>query len=109
MIPLNTQEEFETLWTDKKSSGIFLVQFTASWCGPCKRLDKTAIEATATELGVPYYVCDVDTNNYTPGFCEVKSIPTFLLLKPSQVLGRVSESDTVKVCKWISDTVNKAK
>ena len=36
------------------------VSFSASWCGPCKRLDKESIVAATPS--VVWYTCDVDAN-----------------------------------------------
>lgn len=109
MIPLETQEQFEQLWTGKGGDGIILVHFTAPWCGPCQRLDKAAIEAVAKDLGVPYYVCDLTVNEYTAGYCGVRSIPTFMLQRPSEVLGKFTNAKTDAVCEWITETVKKGR
>ena len=88
MTPLLSQEQFETLLRPHRPSadGFFAeydmyvgIAFGADWCGPCRRLDKDKI-ADLTP-GVTWYYCDVDENNYTPGYCGVRSIPHFILVK----------------------------
>jgi thioredoxin-like negative regulator of GroEL len=87
MTPLLTQEQFEDLLrprrpTDDRFNKDFApvvgVAFGAEWCGPCRRTDKDAI-ADATPW-IKWYYCDVDENNYTPGYCKVQGIPCFILI-----------------------------
>lgn len=88
MTPLLSQEQFETLLRPHRatSEGFLAkydefvgIAFGAEWCGPCRRLDKDAIVDLTP--GVKWYYCDVDENNYTPGYCGVSSIPSFTLIK----------------------------
>jgi thiol-disulfide isomerase/thioredoxin len=111
MIPLTTQEQYEDLWFARKpdTPPIFLIWFTARWCGPCKRLDVATLEAAAETAGVPFYVCDAAVNKYTPGFCDVNAFPTFLMLKPGRVVAQLKSSVTDTVSSWIATAVAGAK
>ena len=97
MIPLPTQELFESFY--KTVSRPTLIYFTASWCGPCKRLDWDVLfdHLKTTEV----YKCDVSENTYTPGFCGVKSIPAFMMLRPGQAPASFQSSDTALVAEWL--------
>ena len=95
---LPSQEAFEELYKNTKET--VLVYFTASWCGPCRKLDWDTINKGLGQT--PVYKCDVDENNYTPGYCGVRSIPSFLLVHPNKRLtGPVQMSDTTKIVEWI--------
>ena len=98
MIAL-THPMFEELWFGAGEP--VLIYFTAPWCGPCRRLDKEAIEAVAAECGLQTYICDLTVNDYTAGFCGIRSIPTFMIQEPGKVIGKLTNSDTDTVCKWI--------
>jgi thioredoxin-like negative regulator of GroEL len=109
-IPLKTQEQFETLWFNQDHAAVegqratdkaWLVYFGASWCGPCKRLDIETLQKTADSLSLPFWKCDVDENDYTPGFCQVRSIPTFLYFTPGKVVSTLQSSDTQTVVQWM--------
>lgn len=104
---LETQEEFETLWFQKQGDGqrphdnAWLVFFTAAWCGPCKKLDLEMLDAVANSVGLPLWKCDYVTNEYTPGYCNVRKFPTFVLFRPGEIVAVKSSSQTEEVAAWI--------
>ena len=110
MIPLPNHEAFEAMLRPRKpvEDGVVrnypewvCVSFTASWCGPCKRLDKAAI-VNATP-GIVWYVCDVDQNNHTLGFCGLNSIPGFCLIKNGVFKDRKAGASSVQdVLHWLA-------
>lgn len=105
VIPLQTHEQFEELYSDPKKST--LIYFTADWCGACKRVDWEFLLEEFPDL--PIYKCDVDVNKYTPGFCGVRSIPSFVMISgPRKVEGPAQMSDTAKIATWIMTTSKKA-
>lgn len=56
-----------------------VVCFSAKWCGPCQKLNKKWIVAKTP--GVQWYSCDVDENDITLGYCSLKGIPGFCIIK----------------------------
>jgi thioredoxin-like negative regulator of GroEL len=110
MIPLQTQEEFESLYnTNSTLKAPALIYFTAPWCGACRRLDWTFLTEEFPNLTI--FKCDVDENTYTPGFCQVRSIPNFVMVHPGKrITGPMQSSDTAKVASWIHTTlINESK
>jgi thiol-disulfide isomerase/thioredoxin len=108
MIPLTDQLQFEELYFGRDPNvQRFLVWFSAKWCGPCQRLQKPALEAAAAEAGIPFYYCEITQNDYTPGFCGIRAVPTFCIYEKRKALGKLTNSDTDTVCRWIKDTAAK--
>jgi thioredoxin 1 len=64
------------------AGGLVLVDFWATWCGPCKMIAPT-LEALAKEHGgkVKIAKLDVDANQATSMRFNVRSIPTVLFFK----------------------------
>ncbi|MFI3287795.1 MAG: thioredoxin domain-containing protein [Rikenellaceae bacterium] len=58
-----------------------IVDFTASWCGPCQRFAPT-FEAMAKKYGdrMNFYKVDVDKCKVTSSDLEITSIPTLLFI-----------------------------
>ena len=102
MESLATQAQFEELWFSKDTRQQWIVYFTAAWCGPCKLLDTDAIAKAAQEKGIPIYKCDETVNDYTSGYCGIRTFPTFVLFNPKKVCDTVSSNDTRIIIDWIA-------
>lgn len=102
------QSEFETLIgrnpDEPAPTGVTIVYFTAAWCGACRRLDLNLLEATFASA--TWLKCDVDHNNYTAGFCGIRSIPTFLVVRDGKILGQFQHSSTMEVVNWLNQTLS---
>ncbi len=99
---LETQAEFETLWFDNSTTKPWIVYFTASWCKACKKLDLDAIHSAAAAKDIEIFKCDESVNDYTAGYCGVRSFPTFVLFEPQTTKSTLQSSDTQKVIEWLN-------
>lgn len=78
-----------------------LVDFWATWCGPCRALGPT-IEAISDEYAgtLAVYKCDVDANADLAERFGIVSIPTLILFKDGQkvlqLVGNQPKSTLVK-------------
>jgi thioredoxin-like negative regulator of GroEL len=102
---LISQIEFEQLiGVQEPEPGVVLpdftvIYFTAKWCGPCRALDLDAIQAAVP--GANWLKCDIDQNDYTPGYCGVRSVPTFIIVHKKKVVDTFSSNNTQKVIEWV--------
>lgn len=82
-IIINSMEEFDAVVNGDK---VTLVDFWASWCGPCKMLMPT-IEEVAKELDGKANVAkvNVDDNEDIAIKFKIMSIPTLMIFKNGEM------------------------
>jgi thioredoxin 1 len=75
-----TAVDFEEL---KKTTGYYLIDFHAVWCGPCKVMSPIIDTLSLEEelKSVQFLKCDVDEQPEIAELFSVSSIPTFYLIK----------------------------
>jgi thioredoxin 1 len=85
-----TDANFKSEVLDEASKPV-LVDFWATWCGPCK-VQGPIIEEVAKEVGARAKVCsmEVDENPVTPQEYAVMSIPTLVIFKNGKPVWRVA-------------------
>ena len=79
---------------------LVIVYFTAKWCGACKRLDIPTL--CQIRRDAMWYKCDIDDNTYTPGYCGVRTIPSFQAIVNGKAVPLLASSDNAVVANWLS-------
>jgi len=71
------------------AKGLVLVDFFATWCGPCKMI-APILEEVSNELNdVEIVKVDVDENLPLAGEFRISGVPTLVLFKDGQEIDRV--------------------
>ena len=73
------------------SENLTLVDFFATWCGPCKQMHPV-LEQLKQELGdsIRIVKLDVDKNDALAAAYRIQSVPTLMLFRSGQVVWRQS-------------------
>ncbi|GEA95487.1 Thioredoxin [Weissella viridescens] len=75
---------------EKTSTGVDLIDFWATWCGPCKMQSPVIEHVAEGRSDVNFYKMDVDENPKTAQEIGVLAIPTLLIKKDGEVVDRIT-------------------
>ena len=90
------------------SNQLTLVDFYATWCGPCKHMHPV-LEQLKSDLGdaIRIIKIDVDKNEEVSAAFRIQYVPTLMLFRNGQVLWRQSGAMSLNDLKNIIDQTQK--
>jgi thioredoxin 1 len=71
-----------------------ILYFTADWCAPCKRVRPIVEQLNKDQSDVRFFIIDVDLETEMASDFEIKSVPTFVVMKDNTEIHRVSGVQT---------------
>ncbi len=83
MISITSDSDFQV------SSGLYLVKFWATWCGPCKRMEPTIKQLESEFNMIKFLSVDIDQTPTLAQKYRIKTIPTLLLIKDGTEINRI--------------------
>lgn len=91
---------------DALKAKVAVVDFSATWCGPCKMLAPIMEELSEEMAGqVEFYNADADENMDLALANKVTSIPALFLLRDGQIVDRMIGFQSKQALKnWIGGT-----
>ena len=101
MVKKINAEQFEA---EAKKSAVALVDFSATWCGPCRML-APVVESLSEKLAgkVDVYNVDVDDAPELAAEYKVSSIPCLVLIKEGQFVDQsIGFKPEAQLLNWIN-------
>ena len=100
MIEINDINDWNTVFENhRKDKNILLINFTAAWCGPCKKLKPELEKLISNDnyKNVKFYKVDIDKCNEIVDKLKIESVPTTLLIKNDNIVERISGSNLSQI------------
>ncbi|XP_059292002.1 thioredoxin H2-like [Lycium ferocissimum] len=84
------QLHFDSL---KETNKLIVIDFTASWCGPCRHMEPVINEFAAKYTDVEFIKIDVDELADVAQEYGVQAMPTFVLIKQGKIVDKLVGAD----------------
>ena len=81
-----------------------VLYFTADWCNPCKKV-KPIVEEMNKDSITKFQMIDVDSEMELTKKFEIRSVPTFILIKDGKEIKRTTGAQTKQQLESFIDLV----
>lgn len=98
---INSAEEFDKAI----ASGVVLVDFFATWCGPCKMIAPVLDKFSKEYEQVSFYKVDVDKLSEVAARFEISAMPTFLFFQNGEVVSKVTGANAAAIKQTITKLI----
>ena len=71
-----------------------ILYFTADWCNPCKQTKPIVEELNREQIMAKFFIIDVDSEIEMAKDFEIRSVPTFVVMKDNTEIYRTTGAKT---------------
>ena len=96
---LKTMEEYTKCIAE---NALVVIDFTATWCGPCKMVGPKFVELAPEFPKVVFVKIDVDENADAAEACGISAMPTFQFYKDGKKVSEVVGASIEKVKEMVT-------
>ncbi|KAF8643433.1 hypothetical protein HU200_066863 [Digitaria exilis] len=113
VIACHTKEEFDSQMNKAKAAQkLVVIDFTASWCGPCRFIAPLFVEFAKKYPHVFFLKVDVDEVKEVAAEYKIEAMPTFHFIKDGvkveSIIGAKKDELATKVAHYAAQTAPSA-
>lgn len=97
VVEISSPAEFQEKVIQASASGLVVVDFWATWCGPCIRFAPTFEAMSKDMTDVSFYKVDVDKLSEVTEKEGISCMPTFKVYKDGKCVGTVEGASEAKL------------
>jgi thioredoxin 1 len=112
--PKKYGQVFEAVKSDDIQTAVLqnnkvVLDFTAKWCGPCKKLEPMLNEIAHQNDDILFLKIDIDNENCSEliEMCGVKNLPTLQFYYEKELLGDIVGLQMDTITNYMNDLINK--
>eukprot|EP00028_Trichosphaerium_sp_Am-I-7-wt_P014668 CAMPEP_0168509064 /NCGR_PEP_ID=MMETSP0405-20121227/532_1 /TAXON_ID=498012 /ORGANISM="Trichosphaerium sp, Strain Am-I-7 wt" /LENGTH=105 /DNA_ID=CAMNT_0008526409 /DNA_START=1085 /DNA_END=1402 /DNA_ORIENTATION=+ len=99
VVHVKTEEEYATL----AASGKVIIDYSATWCGPCKKIAPVYEELATKNPDVKFLHVDIDELGKLEAVKKVRGVPTFVFLNNGEQVSTFSGANSKKLEDSLND------
>jgi thioredoxin 1 len=85
------------------SNGLVVIDFFATWCGPCKKIAPAFEELSKKYTSITFLKVDVDESGDLVNQYSISAMPTFVFLHNNSVFNRIEGADIRGIGQTLED------
>lgn len=105
-----TDDIAQILVDNENDKYLSFLYFTAKWCGPCQQIFPLIVELAerlvAKNVLVRFYKIDIDENEEFCEKCDIRSVPTFYMMRGKTLLSSTTGASIQKIGEMLISTYN---
>ena len=79
------------------TQGVVVIDFFATWCGPCQRIAPAYEELAKKMTKVTFLKVDVDEAGEVAELYQIRAMPTFIILRNGNIVTKIEGADLARV------------
>ncbi|KAJ8464657.1 hypothetical protein OPV22_027209 [Ensete ventricosum] len=107
VIAVHSVGEWTQNWeSHSQTNKLMVIDFSASWCGPCRFVEPAFKAMAAQYSDAVFFKIDVDEIPEVSKQWKVQAMPTFVLVKGGQEVGRIVGAKKDELEKRIQEQIS---